>query len=265
MSVRDLSIWYGSDKQRVSAVEAVTFKVATGQIVGLIGASGCGKSTLAMSLLRLRQAPQTTVAGQALWNGRSLFAMPLEEMIQLRGRELALIPQNAMSALNPVYTVEHQVAEVTRLQVAGAIATHQARELLTLVGLPASHHTAYPHELSGGMRQRVVVAMAVANRPQLLIADEPTTGLDTVTQVQILQLLLTIRRRFNMAMLLISHDLPLIGRVADYLLVMQAGQIVERGEAQQLLTHPHHPHTQALMAAMSLPSRPTAVDQEMVA
>ncbi len=252
LTVHNLSIYYGS----TPAITSVSLTVDKGQVVGLIGASGCGKSTLAMALLRLEQAPQRTVTGTVWWNGRSLFTLSRAEMTQLRGRDIALIPQNAMSALNPVYTVLQQVVEVTRLEQRRTAATQRAHELLTLVGLPASHHAAYPHELSGGMRQRVVVAIAIANSPQLFIADEPTTGLDVVTQAALLELLLTIRQQLGMAMLLISHDLPLIGQVADQLLVMQAGQIVEQGPAQQLLTTPRHPHTQQLLTAMlPLPSR----------
>lgn len=251
-SVHNLSIAYG----HTHTVTSVDLTINKGEIVGLIGASGCGKSTLATALLRLKQAPQHVTTGQVWWNGRSLFTLSPADMTQLRGREISLIPQNAMSALNPVYTVHRQVAEVTQLEQSKTAASQHATELLNLVGLPTSHHTAYPHELSGGMRQRVVIAIAIANSPQLLIADEPTTGLDVVTQREILQLLLNVRQKFDMSMLLISHNLPLIGKVADEILVMQVGQIVERGTAQQLLTAPRHPHTQQLLTAMlPLPER----------
>lgn len=250
LRIRNLSVWYGATGAGDPVVDSVSLDVAAGQVVGLIGESGCGKSTLATAILQLGQAPTRVVRGEVWWNGLELTTAPVTEVARLRGRKIGLIPQNAMGALNPVYTVLDQVTEVTRLLHWGNTAKQKARDMLSLVGIPSDRHRAFPHELSGGMRQRVVIAMAAANEPRLLIADEPTTGLDVVTQAEILRLLLDLRQRFGVAMLLISHDLLLVGRVANRLLVMQEGQIVERGEAARIIAAPQHAHTRRLLRAV---------------
>lgn len=202
-----------------------------------------------MALLRLLRRPGYLAGGSLLLNGRDMCRLSANEMIALRGRRISLIPQSAMNALNPSLTVHQQVAESAALTRSREQARARAHELLALVGIPDSRHAAYPHELSGGMRQRVVIAMAISNEPRLLIADEPLTGLDVLTQERILHLLLDLRARFGMAILLVSHDLPLVGRVVDDLLVMYAGRIVEAGRAREVLDAPRHPYTRALLEA----------------
>jgi peptide/nickel transport system ATP-binding protein len=248
LEVRDLTIEYGG-ADPVRAVDGVTFTVGAGRVVGLVGESGSGKTTLVMALLGLLRSPGRVVEGSAMVSGRDLGRLRRSEVAAIRGRQVALIPQNAMNALNPAYTVHRQVTEAAALTREPATARRRATEVLESVGIPDARHGAYPHELSGGMRQRVVIAMAIANRPALLVADEPVTGLDVVTQARVLRLLLELRDSLGLAILLISHDLPLVARVADELLVMHEGRIVERGEAQAVTTAPTHPYTRRLVGA----------------
>ncbi|MDP9070700.1 MAG: ATP-binding cassette domain-containing protein, partial [Actinomycetota bacterium] len=248
LQVRDLVVEY-QGAAPVRAVDGVSITVAPGRVVGLVGESGSGKSTLVMALLGLLRPPGKVVAGRAIVNGRDLGRLRRSEVAKVRGREVALIPQNAMNSLNPAYTVHRQVAEAAALTRDPEEAGRRATEVLELVGIPAARHHSYPHELSGGMRQRVVIAMAVTNQPALLVADEPVTGLDVVTQARVLRLLLDLRGRLDLAILLISHDLPLVARVADELVVMYGGRIVESGPAREVTAAPHHPYTAQLLAA----------------
>ncbi len=249
LNVRDLRVRYDTLAGPLDAVDGVSFAIGARRIVGLVGDSGCGKSSVSMALLRLLRPPGYLAGGAVVLDGGDLSGLSMTEMAKVRGRKISLVPQSAMNALNPAYSAHHQVREAAALTRDGAGAATRAHELLDLVGIPAVRHGAYPHELSGGMRQRVVIAMAIANEPALLIADEPLTGLDVVTQEHILQLLLDLRDRFGMAILLISHDLPVVGRIADDLLVMYAGRIVESGPANLVLHNPHHPYTRALLRA----------------
>ncbi len=250
LEVRELSVRYRSETSEIRAVDDVSFAVAPGRMVGLVGESGSGKSTLALALLGLLRPPAEVLGGRLLLGGRDLRTLRGAAGRRIRGREVALVPQGAMSALNPAYTVHRQVAEAAALtRPDPAAAAVRAGELLEQVGIPADRHGAFPHELSGGMRQRVLIAMAVANEPRMLVADEPVTGLDVVTQARIMRLLLDLRERLGLAVLLISHDLPLLARTADELLVMQAGRIVEAGPADTVAAQPHHPHTRALVTA----------------
>ena len=249
LEIRNLTVQYETAAGPVRAVDGVDLTVGRSQIVGLVGESGSGKSTLAMALLGLLRAPARAVEGATILNGRDLQALRRVELARLRGREIALIPQAAMNALNPAYTVHRQVAEAAALTRDDDAAAARASELLELVGIPRERHGSYPHEFSGGMRQRVIIAMALANEPSLLVADEPTTGLDVVTQARILRLLLDLRDRLGIAILLISHDLPLVARVADDLLVMYEGRIVESGPKEEVVKNPTHPYTQALRRA----------------
>lgn len=248
LRVRDLAVRYDTPAGPARAVDGVGFDVAPGRVVGLAGESGSGKSTLAMALLGLTRAPGRVVEGRVWIGGRDAGRALRSRIAPLRGREVALIPQIAMNALNPAYTAHRQVAEsaaLTRPDPAAAAA--RATELLELVAIPADRHRAFPHELSGGMRQRVVIAMAIANEPALLIADEPVTGLDVITQARIVELLLDLRTRLGTAILLISHDLPLAAIASDDLLVMYAGRIVESGPAARVTDEPGHPYTAELM------------------
>ncbi|MBA2262213.1 MAG: dipeptide/oligopeptide/nickel ABC transporter permease/ATP-binding protein [Solirubrobacterales bacterium] len=250
LEVRDLSVAYRTGTDEVRAVDGVSFAVGQRSVVGLVGESGSGKSSLALALLGLLRPPGRVLGGEIMLNGRDLRTLRGPEAGRVRGQEVALVPQGAMSALNPAYTVHRQVAEVAALTREDRhAAQRRASEVLEDVGIAAARHGAFPHELSGGMRQRVTIAMAVANEPSLVVADEPVTGLDVVTQAKILALLLELRDRLGLTLVLISHDLRLAARVSDELLVMQEGRVVESGATDTLTACPRHPHTRALLAA----------------
>lgn len=235
LAVKDLDIWYATNQNSEPVVKDVSFTVDAGKVVGLVGDSGCGKSTVAMSIMGLQQSAFRAVSGELIFRGRNLHSLTATEMVLLRGREIALIPQNAMNALNPVYPVLEQIIEVAQLKQGQGSPAERAHDILAQVGIPAAQHGAYPHELSGGMRQRVVIAMAVVNKPLLLIADEPTTGLDVVTQAEVIRLLLQLQDKLGMAILLISHDQTMVDHVADEILIMKKGRIVKRGANEHQL------------------------------
>lgn len=249
LEVRDLSVRYGSGSDEVRAVDGVSLTVAPRRVVGLVGESGSGKTTLVMALLGLLRPPGVIDGGQVLVEGRDLGLPRRSGVAAVRGRRVALVPQSAMNALNPAYTVLAQVAEAAELTMDPGAAAARAHEVLEMVGIEAERHRAFPHELSGGMRQRAIIAMALVNDPVALIADEPVTGLDVVTQARILRLLLDLRERHGLGVLLISHDLPMVSRVADDLAVMYAGRIVEQGPAEAVSRSPSHPYTRLLMEA----------------
>jgi peptide/nickel transport system ATP-binding protein len=241
------------DGRWVPVVDEVSLTVASGETVGLVGESGCGKSMTALSILRL-VPPPGRIAGGAVWfRGRDLLGLRERELRAVRGAQIALVFQEPMSALNPVLPVGRQIAEA--LVVHGRASTRAARrravELLAEVHVPEPerHAEAYPHQLSGGLRQRVLIAMALACRPALLIADEPTTALDVTIQAQILDLLQDLKRRFDLALLLITHDLGVVAETADRVAVMYAGRIVEEGPMRLVLTRPAHPYTRGLLAS----------------
>lgn len=247
--VTDLTIEYQVGRRPVRAVTNVNLSVGRGQIVGLVGESGSGKSTLVMAALGLVRRPGKMTGGTVLVNGRDVGLPRRAGMAAIRGREIALIPQNAMSALNPAYTVLAQIVESAALTRNGPDATARAHEVLDLVGINQDRHTAFPHELSGGMRQRVLIAAALANDPTVIVADEPVTGLDVVTQAQILDLLLDLRTRLGVGILFVSHDLPLVSRIADRIVVLYAGQVVESGSTSVVSDDPVHPYTSLLLGA----------------
>lgn len=247
LRVRDLVVGYAAPSGTLRAVDGVGFDVETARVVGLVGESGSGKSTLVTALLGLTRPPARVESGRMWLGGRDLGRAVRSRIAPLRGREVALVPQAAMNALNPAYTAHRQVTEAAALTRDPPAAAARATELLDLVGIPATRHRAFPHELSGGMRQRVVIAMAIANEPALLVADEPVTGLDVLTQARIVDLLLELRSRMGMSILLISHDLSLAATASDDLLVMYAGRVVEAGPAQRVATGPGHPYTRALL------------------
>ncbi len=252
LEVRDLSTVYHTPEGPVRAVDGVDLVVERGEILGVVGESGSGKTTLVMSLMRLIKPPGRIIKGAVLLDGEDLFRLPRSEMPARRGRDLALIPQSAMHALNPVIPVDRQVAEaITAHQGAGRkAALHAARERLQEVGIPPERCGAYPHELSGGMRQRAVIAMAIVNDPKLVIADEPVSGLDVVVQARILRLISELRESRGLSMILVSHDLPMVAKVCDRIAVMYAGRIVEAGEAGAVFEEPLHPYTRALVEAI---------------
>ncbi len=255
LSIRDLSISFSGEDLPVRAVEGVSFDVHAGRTVALVGESGCGKSATVQAILRLLPAPPARVErGEIVFDGRDLLKMSEREMRAVRGGRVGMVFQEPMTSLDPVYTVGFQIMEAIRLhrRVSRGEARRQAVADLARVGFPepARNVDSYPHELSGGMRQRVLIAMALACRPALLIADEPTSALDATVQAQILDLLRRLRDEDGMALLLVAHDLLLVGEIADEIVVLYAGVVVERGPARQVLEAPAHPYTRALLASV---------------
>ncbi len=272
LQVEGLRVAFRTKAGSGAAVDGVSFGVGAGETVALVGESGCGKSVTALSILRLLPSPPARLEGGSIrFDGRELTTMPLPELRRLRGGDIGMVFQEPMTALNPVLTVGAQLAEAIRLHrpVTRAAARDQAAALLDLVRIPdaARHLDEYPHRLSGGMRQRVVIAMALACGPRLLIADEPTTALDVTIQAGILDLLRGVQARTGMALLLITHNLGVVADMADRVVVMYAGRVAEQGPARDVLRAPRHPYTQGLLAATPrLPHRHgvgTAPLQEM--
>ena len=251
LDVRGLKTYFDTEDGVVKAVDGVDFSVRRGEIFGLVGESGCGKSVTALSILRLIDTPGETVAGSVTFDGESLLDLPEDDMNKLRGSRMSIIFQQPVSSLNPVFTVGDQVAEVLRLHegLGKEEAWIKAVDLLERVGIPdaESRAKAYPHELSGGQAQRVMIAIALALKPRLLIADEPTTALDVTIQAQILDLLRDLSRRWNTAVILITHDLGVIAEMVDHVAVMYAGRIVESASTRELFKSPKHPYTAGLM------------------
>jgi peptide/nickel transport system ATP-binding protein len=251
LEVEDLKVEFPTEGGVVNAVNGVSFALEQGCTLGIVGESGSGKSVCALSTMGLTRAQGARISGRILFEGADLLTLPERGMRALRGNELAMIFQDPLSSLHPLYRVGAQVAEGIRAhrEVSRRAAREQAIALLDLVGLPEPSRRvdAYPHELSGGMRQRVMIAMALANEPKLLIADEPTTALDVTVQAQILALLRRLGAELGMALVLVTHDLGVVAEMADEIAVMQAGLIVERGTAEQVLAAPAHPYTQGLL------------------
>lgn len=255
LDVRNLSVGFETGGRLLRAVDDVSFTVPRGQCVGIVGESGCGKSVTAMSIVRLLPQPAGRIlGGQVLFNGKDVLQMPPKKLRELRGGRIGVIFQEPMNALNPVHTIGAQIAETLMLHrhLSAEQAWPEAVELLERVRIPAAAERAddFPSALSGGMRQRVVIAMALACRPQLIIADEPTTALDVTVQLQILSLLREMRRDLNASTLLITHDLGIIAQHCDRVMVMYAGRVVESAPVEELFAHPVHAYTRALLAAM---------------
>jgi oligopeptide/dipeptide ABC transporter ATP-binding protein len=254
LEVRDLVTRFATDGDELRAVDGVSFIVPAGRTVGIVGESGSGKSVTALSILRLvRDPPGRIVGGRVLFRGRDLLVLPEREMQKVRGGEIAMIFQEPMTSLNPVMTTGAQVAEplVIHRGMAKKAALAEAAELFRLVGIadPQRRIHDYPHQMSGGMRQRVMIAMALACRPALVIADEPTTALDVTIQAQILALLARLRRELGMALLLITHDLGVVAETCDDVVVMYAGHDVAQAPAAELFARPRHPYTAGLIAS----------------
>ena len=255
LEVRDLRTYFHTEEGVARAVDGVSFAVGRGQTLGLVGESGCGKSVSAFSIMRLVPDPPGRIeAGQILLKGRDLLALDEEEMRRVRGDDLAMIFQEPMTSLNPVLTCGFQIAEaiVLHQQVSKQEAHARAVEMLKLVGIPAPDQRSgeYPHQLSGGMRQRVMIAMALSCNPDVLIADEPTTALDVTIQAQILALLESLQKSLQMAIVMITHDFGVIAETADQVAVMYAGQIVEHAATQVLFARPRHPYTHGLLRSI---------------
>jgi peptide/nickel transport system ATP-binding protein len=254
LEVKNLKTYFFTEDGVVKAVDGVDFVVQPGEILGLVGESGCGKSVTSFSVLRLVDDPGETVEGEIFFEGRNLLKLSEEEMVRMRGNRISMIFQQPQSSLNPVFTVGAQVAEVFQIhqKIKKKEAWEKAVELFKLVGIPdtESKAHAYPHEMSGGQAQRVMIAMALALRPRLLIADEPTTALDVTIQAQILDLILGLRSQFGTSVILITHDLGLIAEMADRVAVMYAGRIIEQTAVEALYQDPLHPYTQGLIASV---------------
>ena len=253
VSVRDLSVLFRSSDQPVLAVDRVSFTIGKGETVALVGESGSGKSVSALSVLRLLPYPAAShPTGEIFFEGRDLLKLPEAEMREVRGARISIIFQEPMTSLNPLHTIEKQVGEILREHGrGGGDVRARVLDLLTKVGIrdPAQRLDAYPHQLSGGQRQRVMIAMALANEPDLLIADEPTTALDVTIQAQILELLASLQREMHMAMLLITHDLGIVRKMAERVYVMSKGRVVEEGPARRVFEKPQHAYTRHLLAA----------------
>jgi oligopeptide/dipeptide ABC transporter ATP-binding protein len=255
LSIRDLSVGFETDHGLLRAVDGVSLDVSAGQTVGLVGESGCGKSVTAFSIMQLLPRPHGKIlGGQILFEGRDLARATPEEMRAVRAARIGMVFQEPLSALNPVHTIGRQIAEVflEHKTKDKREALHLSVEMLRQVGIPSPEVRVgeYPHQLSGGMRQRVVIAMALACQPALLIADEPTTALDVTIQAQILELIRELQTRLGMAVLLITHDLGVIAENCDEVVVMYAGRVAERGSVEQIFDRPTHPYTRGLLASI---------------
>lgn len=258
LSIKDLkTVFRLKDGGVLRAVDGIDLDIQPGEIRGLVGESGCGKTVASLSILRLIDEPGVISAGEILWEGNDLLRLSSAGMRRIRGQEIAMVFQNPQGALNPLYTIGDQMVAVIRLHrpMSRTEAKTEAVRLLRIVKLPDPEKRIhdYPHQLSGGMCQRAMIAMALSCRPKLLIADEPTAALDVTIQAQIMDLLLELRDQFKMAMLLISHDMGVVARMCDRISVMYLGKIVEESEAETLYSSPRHPYTQALLRAVPIP------------
>ena len=258
LSVKDLSVAFGVGSREVLAVDRVSFDIGKGETVALVGESGSGKSVTALSVMKLLPYPSAHhPSGEIVFKGREMLTMAERDIRQIRGNDITIIFQEPMTSLNPLHTIEKQIGEILLLHqgLTGEAARRRILELLDHVGIPdpAGRLASYPHQLSGGQRQRVMIAMALANEPDLLIADEPTTALDVTVQAQILKLLKDTQTRLGMSMLFITHDLGIVRKLADRVCVMQQGKIVEQGSVERVFTAPEHPYTRALLAAEPKP------------
>ena len=254
LEVRNLKTYFYTEDGVVKAVDGVDFSVGRGEVLGLVGESGCGKSVTSLSIMRLIGVPGKVVEGTIMFEGRNLLELSESEMVHMRGNRISMIFQQPQSSLNPVFKIGDQVAEVLQIHqnMGKEESWNKAVELLHLVGIPDPESKAhsFPHEVSGGQAQRVMIAMALALNPQLLIADEPTTALDGTLQAQILDLMRDLRTRMDTAVILITHDLGVISEMADRVAVMYAGRIVEQTDIITLFAPPLHPYTQGLMASI---------------
>jgi peptide/nickel transport system ATP-binding protein len=260
LSVRDLSVAFRQGERHILAVDGVSFDIAKGETVALVGESGSGKSVTALSVMKLLPYPAAShPSGQIYFKGRELLGLSEREMREVRGNDITIIFQEPTTSLNPLHTIEKQIGEILLLHggITGAPARARTIDLLGLCGIPdpESRLASYPHQLSGGQRQRVMIAMALANEPDLLIADEPTTALDVTVQAQILRLLATLKRELGLSILLITHDLGIVARVADRVSVMYAGEVVERAPTAALFRAPQHPYTRGLLSCVPAPGR----------
>jgi oligopeptide/dipeptide ABC transporter ATP-binding protein len=275
LQVEDLHVWFDLEGGReLHAVQGISFELTEGERVGLVGESGCGKTTAILAVMGLLP-PSATIAGRVYLEGEDILAQGEETMSPHRWVDIAMVFQGAMNAFNPVKTVGEQIVEPMELHgtASGKQARKQAGELLERVGIPSARANSYPHQFSGGMRQRAAIAMALACKPKVLLADEPTTALDVMVQAQILQLLVGLADDFGLALILVTHDLPVVAQVCERAAVMYAGEIVELGPTDTLYHDPRHPYTRLLFAAtpdlygedavLSIPGTPPRLDREL--
>ncbi len=261
IDVRDLSVEFVTPEgAALRAVDGLSFTLQRGEALGVVGESGCGKTTAMLAMLRLLPPAGRIAGGQVLVDGVDLLALPTDELRRRRWSDLAIVFQGAMNALNPVRTVGDQILEaiLAHEPLSRAEAERRVGELLTMVGIAASRARQYPHEYSGGMRQRAMIAMALACRPQLLIADEPTTALDVMVQAQILELLDRLRRELNLGLIMVTHDLGVVAETCQSVLVMYGGRVAEHGPVDEVFSNPRHPYTRRLLAAFPDLGRPDA-------
>jgi oligopeptide/dipeptide ABC transporter ATP-binding protein len=276
LRVEDLHIWFDlAGGGELHAVQGVTFELKAGERMGLVGESGCGKTTTILGIMGLLP-PSASIAGRIELQGEEILAKGEESIAPHRWNDVAMVFQGAMNAFNPVQRIGDQIAEPMELHgtATGKAAKAQVRELLELVGIAGSRADRYPHEFSGGMRQRAAIALALACQPKVLLADEPTTALDVMVQAQILELLLRLTRDLGLSLILVTHDLPVVAQLCDRAAVMYAGEIVEMGDTQTLYHDPRHPYTRMLFAAtpdllgdddvLSIPGAPPRLDHEIV-
>jgi oligopeptide/dipeptide ABC transporter ATP-binding protein len=269
LKITDLSVDFASQEGTVHAVDRVGFSVAPGELVGLVGESGCGKSVTATSILGLtRMVTNATITGSIEFEGRDLLALPESEVREVRGKDIAMIFQDPVTSLNPVLSIERLMTEgiEVHLGLSHAEAVTRAIDLLQTVGIPkaAARIKDYPHQFSGGMRQRVMIAMALSCNPKLLLADEPTTALDVTIQAQILRLMKRLSADYGAAVIVITHDLGVVAGMCRRILVMYAGRIVEEGPAKGLFRHPHHPYTVGLLRSVPRLDRPRSAELQSI-
>ena len=253
LAVKDLVVEYTSDGEVVHALNGVSFDLSKGRTLGLAGETGAGKTTIAKSILRILPEFSASIkTGEVLLEGKDLLDIPEKEMQKIRGNRIAMIFQDPMTALNPVLTVGRQIAEAIKLHynVSKKTANEQAVKMLEMVGINGERFAEYPHQFSGGMKQRVVIAMALACRPELILADEPTTALDVTIQMQVLEMIRNLRDEFNTSMILITHDFGVVAEVCDDVAVVYAGEIIESGSKEDIFIHPSHPYTQGLFGSI---------------
>jgi peptide/nickel transport system ATP-binding protein len=254
LEVKELRTSFRTDDGIVKAVDGVTFSVERGKTLGIVGESGCGKSVTCLTIMGLNNRHNSTSSGEALFNGENLLELSTRRLRDLRGNDIAMIFQDPMTSLNPVHSIGKQLVEAVMLHrdVTKRDAKLRALELLKAVGIPRADRRIddYPHQFSGGMRQRVMIAMALINEPDLLIADEPTTALDVTTQAQILKLMTKLQDEFDTAIIMITHDLGVVAEIAHDVVVMYAGKVAEEGTVDEIFTRPHHPYTWGLLGSL---------------
>lgn len=255
LEVDNLSTTFNTERGKLKAIDGVSFDVYKGEILGVVGESGCGKSVTSQSIMRLYDEKYTaSYTGKVLLNGSNIFDIPSKQMKNIRGQKISMVFQDALSSLNPVFTVGNQIIEtlVIHQKLSKKEAKQKAIEILRLVGIPAPEKRVdqYPHQLSGGMRQRVMIAIALACRPELLIADEPTTALDVTIQAQIMDLIVDLNKKLDMGVILITHDLAVVAEICSRVVVMYLGQIVEEANVKDIFSNPKHPYTSGLIKSI---------------